>query len=301
VIATRDYEARAADGVRLALHRLAPRGGSRLPPLLLVPGTFTTRDFWVGARGQGMAGVLAGAGFDTWVLETRGHGASDRPAGWTMNDWIALDAPAAAAVVLGESRADRFFWVGHSAGGVVGAAFGGSALAGAAGMAGLVLLGAPGPGTLRGGRRVLARAGHLGAALLPWMRVSGKPLRLGPEPEPARLVRDWLRWNLEGAWRDPAGLDYLAGLPAARLPVLAVAGSGDRLLAPPAAVRDLLDRFGSRDRTLVVAGRETGFARDYDHAGLVIGSGARAEIWPRVVGWLRERAAPGATDGGTEP
>jgi predicted alpha/beta hydrolase len=286
VTTVRDYRVHAADGVELALHRLyapEPRG---LPPLLLVPGTFTTRSFWLGDRGQGFATFLAAAGFDVWVLEHRGHGESGRPAGWTMDDWIALDAPAAATRLLEESGAGGFIWLGHSAGGVVGAAYSGSGLPGAAELRGLVLLGAPGPGTLRGVRRAAARVGHLAAAALPWVRVSGKAIGLGPEPEPSRLVRDWLRWNLSGAWRDAAGRDYLGGLAGVRAPVLAVAGSGDHWLTPPHAARDLLDRFGSTDRTLLVAGRDTGFSRDYDHAGLMIGGAARVEIWPRILEWL---------------
>lgn len=286
-----DHRVAAADGVEIALHRVSPSRPADLPPVLLVPGTFTTRSFWLGREGAGFATVLAEAGLDTWVLEHRGHGESDRPPRWTMEDWIALDAPAAATHLLRETGARGFTWVGHSAGGVVGAAYSGSGLPGADALAGLVLFGSPGPGTLGGVRRAAARVGHLAAAALPWMRISGRLIGLGPEPEPARLVRDWLRWNLEGAWRDAAGRDYLGGLPAVRCPVLSVAGTGDRWLTPPHAARDLLERFGSHDRTLLVAGRETGFSRDFDHAGLLIGRAARAEIWPRVVEWLRTRGA----------
>src|SRR5690606_37666229 len=109
-------------------------------------------------------------------------------------------------------------------------------------------------------------------ALLP-----GEPLRLGPEPESAPLVRQWLGWNLSGGWRSPAGVDYLARLHRADLPVLAVAGSGDALLAPVHAVQDLLDRFAAADRTLLVAGRERGMARDYNHGGMVLARSAREE------------------------
>ncbi len=73
------------------------------------------------------------------------------------------------------------------------------------------------------------------------------------------------------------------------MPVLAVAGAGDHLLAPPQAVRDLLGRFGSVDRSLIVAGREQGYSIDYNHAGLVIGRAAREEIWPRVIDWISRR------------
>lgn len=56
----------------------------------------------------------------------------------------------------------------------------------------------------------------------------------GPGHEPSSLVCEWLGWNLTGVWRDPRGGDYLAALSGVTVPVLAVAGEGDRLLAPPA-------------------------------------------------------------------
>lgn len=285
----RDVEVRTADGVRIVLHRIGPAGGASGTPVLLASGTFTGRDFWVGARRQGFALALAESGFDTWVLEPRGHGASDRPASWTMEDWIRLDAPAAVAAVLRESRAPGVYWVGHSAGGVVGAAFSGSAAPEARRLRGLVLLGTPGP-RLHGLRRAAARVGHAAARAFPGASVPGGLLGLGREPEPGALVRDWLAWNLSGAWRASDGSDYLAALGGVRAPILAIAGSADRLLAPPAAVRDLLHRFGAADRELVVAGRAMGFAHDFDHPGLMIGSPARREIWPRILQWLHRHA-----------
>jgi pimeloyl-ACP methyl ester carboxylesterase len=285
----------AADGVRLSLYRVgaAPPGSGR-SPVLLVPGTFSTRLLWLGTRGQGLAWTLWQAGFDPWVLEQRGHGRSEKPRRWTMSDWIRLDAPAAVEAVLAHTGAPRVHWVGHSAGGVVGAGLLGHRPAMARRLAGLAMLGAPGPGTVTGLRRWGARGAHLAAALLPRARMSGRALGLGPEQEPSALVREWMGWNARGAWRDAGGRDYLVGLPEVRLPVFAVAGAGDRWLAPPHAVADLLGRFGSPDRTLLVAGRRTGFSEDFDHPGLMVSRAARREIWPRLVAWLRERTPAAA-------
>ncbi|MEX2582234.1 MAG: alpha/beta fold hydrolase [Gemmatimonadota bacterium] len=277
-----------ADGVEIALYQVDPKAGGGVP-ILLAPGTFSTRLFWLGSRRQGFGYSLGDAGFDPWVVEHRGHGASDRPASWTMDDWVRFDAPAAVSTVLAETGRAGLVWIGHSAGGVVGAAFAGSDHPAAEGMAGLVLLGSPGPGTLGGFRRAGAWLTMGAAAVLPNSHWPGRWIGLGPEREPGRLVRDWMRWNVSGRWDGGDGRDYLASLPDFRSPVLAIAGSGDRVLAPPHAVRDLLNRFGSEDRTLIVAGRQHGFAVDYDHPGLVIGRPARDEIWPRVIEWIRKR------------
>jgi predicted alpha/beta hydrolase len=279
-----EHRVTTADLVEIALYRVPGAVGT---PVLLVPGTFSTRLFWLGARAQGFAYYLAEAGFDPWVLELRGHGGSQRPHSWTMDDWARFDAPAAVEVVASETGRSRIVWIGHSAGGVVGAALAGSGHPATGLLGGLVLLGSPGPGHLHGRRRIGAWLTFLAAGAIPRAPWHGHWLGLGPEAEPGRLVADWMRWNISGRWRGADGRDYLAGLAKARIPVLAVAGGHDRTLAPPAAVRDLLDRFGSSDRTLIVAGREHGFAADYDHPGLVIGRAARQEIWPRVVDWLR--------------
>ena len=282
------YRARAVDGIEISLHRIGGATPPTRPPVLLAPGTFTARAFWMGARtGEGFAHALRDSGFDVWTFEPRGHGESERPSAWSLTDWIERDAPAAVRLVLRETGARDLFWVGHSAGGVVGAAASGAL---GAALRGLVLLGSPGPAGLRGGRRWLARVASTSARLMPGAHLPGQIIGLGPESEPASLVREWMDWNLRGAWGTPGGGDYLARLPAVTVPVLAVAGQGDRMLAPPHAVRDLLERFGSDDRTLLVFGESLGSRRDYRHASLVIGRDARAEIWPRVVEWLEARS-----------
>jgi pimeloyl-ACP methyl ester carboxylesterase len=284
----RTHTFRVDDGAVLALHRV--EGADGAPPVLMVPGTFSTRMLWLGRRRQGFAWTLREAGFDPWILEQRGHGESAKPRHWTMSDWMRLDAPAAVSTVLARTGAPRLFWLGHSAGGVTGAGMLGHRPELADRLAGLVMLGSPGPGATAGLRRWAARGAYLAAALLPWARMSGNWLGLGPEPEPAGLLREWMSWNLQGAWRDATGVDYLAAAGDVDVPMLAVAGAGDHWLAPPDAVRDLLDRFASSDRSLLVVGRANGFELDYDHPGLVVGSAAQREIWPHLLRWLSDRA-----------
>jgi pimeloyl-ACP methyl ester carboxylesterase len=284
------FQATTADGVRIALHRIRAESAEDRPPVLLVPGTFSTRTFWLGTRGQGFGRFLAAAGFDCWIAEMRGHGSSERPRAWTMHHWIRCDAPAAIGAVLEHTGADRCLWVGHSAGGVVGAGAVGHAPELAERLAGMVLLGSPGPAGLRGARRVGARAAQALFQALPWARLPGAPFGLGPEHEPAPLIREWMRWNLAGTWRTPEAGDYLSALADVDVPLLAVSGAGDRVLAPPHAVADLVSRFGSIDRTFVVAGVRQGFDADYGHAGMMVSRGAREEVWPLVREWLLARS-----------
>lgn len=274
----------AEDGVRLALHRLGPDGGT---PVLMVPGTFSNHTFWLGTRGHGFARAVADAGFEAWVLDPRGHGDSQRQGPgerWDFDDWGRLDVPAAVRAV--RSRSGPCFLIGHSAGGASVL----MALAAASALhpdcSGVVVLGTPLP-WLQPVQRVVAHGVRLFSRVA--SRFPARLLGLGPEDELSGVMSQWMRWNLEGRWHGDDGLDYEALLGALRMPILGIAGAGDRIYAPPAACRALVQRLGSADRTLRVFGTDHGHAEDYDHAGIVVSRSARSEIWPVVVEWLRSR------------
>jgi predicted alpha/beta hydrolase len=272
----------AGDGVRLALHSLGPPAA---PPVLLVPGTFSNHTFWLGTRGTGFGRVLARRDFHVHVLDPRGHGASQRPARgqrWRFDDWIRRDVPAALRACAGDP-ARPVLLVGHSGGGaaILAALAADPALRPHARAA--VILATPLP-WLQRVRRIVAHLIRWGAPLLG--RFPARALGLGPEDELPHVMAQWMRWNLTGTWRGDDGTDYLAGLADLRLPLLFLAGTGDRIYAPPAAVRALHDRTGSPDRTFLECGVHTGFSCDYGHAEIVVGREAKAEVW-RVVGdWL---------------
>lgn len=286
----------AADGARLALFRLGEPGR---PVALLMPGTFSNHTFWLGTRGHGMAWALADAGFESVVLDPRGHGASERPSGrwwrgrgrgaggaeWIFEDWGRLDVPAAIGHLAHPGRS--VLLVGHSAGGA-------SMLIALAGepevrerVAGLVVLGTPVPWLQRWrwtgawGIRIVTRL--LG-------RFPARLLGLGPEDELPGVMAQWMTWNLRGEWVGEDGVDYVRALRDVRVPLLGMSGAGDTVFAPPHACRALVEMVGADDRTYVLAGTGTGYSEDFDHPGIVVSRAAREEVWPRVVEWLRERS-----------
>jgi pimeloyl-ACP methyl ester carboxylesterase len=283
--------ARADDGVDLALYR-APRDAAptRATPVLLVHGTFSNRRFFLGAGGHGLARTLARRGYDAWVAELRGHGRSGergRASAWHFEDWIRGDAPALVRAVLEATGAERLVWIGHSAGGVIGVAFAGLAHRLSGNVAGLVLAGAPAPTGL-GAHQV-----PLVAAALLVTRAFGRfPARLvgmGPEDEHPGVMEQWMRWNLSGRWRGADGTDYYANLARVAVPVLAIAGGGDRVLAPPRLCRDLVEATASADRTFVTCGRAQGFAENFTHERMLVSSAARTQVWPLIGEWLERR------------
>jgi len=282
---------RTDDGVDLALHRV--ESSAQRPcslPLLFVHGTFSNRWFFLGSRERGLARWMAERGFDGWVAELRGHGKSGRPPHadtWRFEDWIRRDAPALIAGVCRATGRDRLVWIGHSAGGVIGVAHAGLAEEHSAAIAGLVTVAAPAPTGLHAAQVPIAW-GALAVARA-FGRFPARLLRIGPEDEPRGIMEQWMHWNLRGCWVGEDGTDYYANCARIRAAHFALAGRGDRAIAPPAACEDLVRVSGSPDRSFLVCGRSGGFSENFSHNRLVVSTPARLEVWPRIAAWIESR------------
>lgn len=278
------------DGVALALWRSPAAAPARRTPVLLVHGTFSNRMFMGGSAERGLAGFLAARGHDAWVAELRGHGRSGpQHAGerWRFEDWILRDAPTLIRGVLEHTGAASLVWIGHSAGGIIGLAHAGVTPAAETGLAGMVVAGAPAPTGLSPWPRLLALLGYGVARLVG--RLPARRLGIGPEDEHVGVFGQWMAWNLRGEWHGDDGTDYFASLSRVRAPVLAVAGAGDRIVAPPQVCRQLLEACGSPDKTFLLCGRASGFSENYGHNRVLVSRGAREEVWPRIAEWMERR------------
>ncbi|MCM2331528.1 MAG: alpha/beta hydrolase, partial [Pseudomonas sagittaria] len=201
------------------------------------------------------------------------------------------DLPAIAAFV-GEQCAAPAHWLGHAQGGLALAATLGGGYLDAARLASLTLCGS----------QISCRRGVLRLPPLGWVarlllrrreQVAAGWLGLGEgcEDEPVGVVRESLRWfGLFGRFGE-GRQDWAAGLAEVTVPVLALAGAGDRA-APAAACRQLLERFGSPLRESLCLGRVEGFAEDYGQVAMLLGSNARCEVWPLLEHWLRHQRLP---------
>jgi len=271
--------------VRLAVHRIGPADGV---PIILAPGTFSNSSFWLGTKGTGFARTLANAGFEAWVLDFRGHGQSDRPAlqqRWRFDDWGRNDLPAVIAAINAEGRTP--FLIGHSAGGA-------SALAALAGDAalqkqvrGAIIVATPLP--------YLQKWRFFGAWTMRFISrrmryFPGRLLRLGPEDELAGVMEQWMDWNMRGRWIGYDGVDYVVALGQLHVPLLFLAGEGDKQFAPPEACLGLFDLIGSLDRRFILASRDAGYLRDYSHVDLIVSRESREELWPMMLRWLVDRS-----------
>ncbi len=273
----------AEDGTELALHRLRAHRDGRCA-VLLVHGMFSNHSIWLlPSLAQGGFGhFLSARGFDVWLADIRHHGASARepsPFQWRFEDWVLRDAPALVARVCEETSGAPLAWVGHSVGGAVGLCWL-ARLRNAVPLAAVVTFGTPGPGAMSPLRWALARGAIAVARALG--RFPARGLRLGAEDEGAAVVADWMGWNLRGRWVGGDGFDYFEALADVHTPLLAVAGEGDRVYAPPRACRLVVDAIGAPRKELAVVGPRL------THQGMLTAPRARETCWPRVASWLEE-------------
>lgn len=118
--------ATTSDGVSVAVHRVRP---AQLvvgrEPVLCMPGFIENHRIYDLDSRHSLAGYLAQAGLDVWILEYRGVGDSWKPRWWQVRGWrfsvddfMHQDVPAAVDLVLRRTGSRTLFLLGHSMGGL---------------------------------------------------------------------------------------------------------------------------------------------------------------------------------------
>lgn len=272
----------APDGGRLALTRIThPQVTPSLPGVVLLPGLFSNRHFWISPKGVGLAAQLAAAGHTAWLLERRHTGQSpESVARAGLEEHLRQDLPAVQAYIQAHSPGP-LIWGGHSFGGVIAARAVAETLS-AQGVAGLLLF---------------ASQIEVDKPILCWPRnlflrglsrlCRGLPARrlgMGPENETIAAIDDACHWRMNTQY----GGDLLKPLEAIQCPVLAFGGGADKV-DPPDGCRLLIDRMASTDKRFVLLAKDQGYGQDYDHPGIVVSKAAASEVWPQVLDWAAER------------
>jgi pimeloyl-ACP methyl ester carboxylesterase len=324
--------AKTADGWRVQVRRYLPRGGGPRfrEPVILCHGLGANHYNVDWDPPYGIAQYLAEQGRDCWVISLRGHDGSDRPTrrnglrwGFGFDAFLEQDVPAAIDLVLAKTGAERMQWVGHSMGGMLAYALGGTPfeakLAG-----GVVAVGSP--PTFTGGRRDLRLLTSLGVLLAGRTRVPQRwatrviapftgyfdppfsEIAVAPKSMEGAIVRRMQAWAFEDIsagvtrqFRDwvhndafrslDRRVDYRERMAAYSVPVLVVGGTHDKM-APPSCIESAGRWLGSADKTVVILGKAHGSPVDYGHGDLLLGKAAPAEVYPLVEAWLRDRATP---------
>jgi oxygen-independent coproporphyrinogen-3 oxidase len=302
----------ADDGWRAPLLYLPPVPGGAGEPVVLAHALGFGADAFRYGTGSTLAGHLSDAGFAVYLLTHRGDRDAIAPdrRGFTFDDVVEHDVPAALARVREHARYPRAHWVGHGLGGQLGLAW--AARSAADGLASVVALCAAVrfEVTRSEARRAVVVAGllpahwslparSLGPFVAPWIdegrdllehvrpgttspdRLRGV-LHHAVEDLPIGLVRQMSRWLSAGSLVDAHGLlDYPEALRDARVPLLVGVAGGDRVCAP-ACGSAALDTWGGEGDLLV-------FPDTYGHLDPLLARDAEARVFGPVKAWLSER------------
>jgi pimeloyl-ACP methyl ester carboxylesterase len=286
----------------------------RAPAIVLCHGFVQNRFAWRSPQ-RSLDDALLDLGAVLWSVEMRGRGG-----GPTAEGVHAYVDDLAAVVRHVAARHDRVALVGHSLGGLVGAALPADAHAA---LAAIATIGAPLlPGDPRLHQRGLERPLIAAARALHRRRVPFAGRRFGQAlhllasaldvpyvPWPTRL---WSPGSLDGAslafalknafaddshavfadllellitdGRRAGGVDVGARLPALRKPLLVIAGADDDL-APPAGARPLYERAGAAEKAYVEV--------PCGHIDLLIGRRAPSVVWAPLSTFLRRHLGLG--------
>lgn len=312
------------DGWRIALHVYEASGAkARRHPVLLCHGLAANHMAFDTHAETSLARHLASRGYLALAVDLRGHGHSERPTrggerrfGWSFDDYLLFDLPAAIAYAKRASGAPAVHWIGHSMGGLL--AYAHLARGGSRDFCSVTTIGSSldysgaksGFHKLRPLRSLLDRIpfvpiGLLGRAMArfvgrvetPFQRFNVWPSNVDPEHwrqvsregfhavSPAVMGQLASAMETGGLRSRDGSTAYLDGLAGATAPVLAIAGDRDAQCPPDAAERTL-EALGSPRRELRVFGKSRGHGDHYGHFDLIIGRRARAEVFPCIDAWV---------------
>ncbi len=317
------------DGWRIALHVYAPSGTvRRRHPILLCHGLGANHLAFDVDTDHSLARHLAGRGYLALSIDLRGHGHSERPSrtghrrfGWSFDEYLLHDVPAAIAYAKRLSGADAVHWIGHSMGGILGYAH--LARGGSADFKSMTAVGSSldysesksGFHRLVPLRKLLDRipavpvrhiarwSGALGRRVESpfarfnvwrtnadpalWQRIATHGFHAVSPPVMSQLVTSMQPGGLRS--RD-GSIAYTDGLKSATAPVLSIAGEKDPQ-CPPEAAKRTLDAVGSKRRELRVFGKTHGHADHYGHFDLLMGHRAKDEVFTLIDRWVDEHDA----------
>ncbi len=314
------------EGWQLALHHFPATGSGprRQFPVLICHGIMSNKYNWDLTDQLSLPAHLARQGFDTWAVELRASGHSQKPGpynqlhwDYSLDDYVQYDLPALIDFVRGHSGRKQVHWVGHSMGGLV--LFGylqrvrqdtiRSAIAVASpsylldhnhnlnfamDMArSLDGVFKPVPtGTVSKMGSFLAGSPLLADMRIIWNydNISPSTARLAAanavENISPRVVAQMVSPLAGGPILSADGqYNYTAGMERIQVPFFFVAGMLDQL-APPAVVMSAYQSVASTDKRLAVLGRANGYRRDYGHVDLCLGETAPGEVFPLLADWI---------------
>lgn len=317
------HHVRTGGGWEAALHRYRPRPGGepRAVPVILAHGVAMNRRFWDMTPEISLARYLAGRGHDVWIAEYRGDQTArfegdGRRWDFSVDDHILEDAPALIEHVRALTGAERVSWVGHSMGGII--LHGYVQAFGTSWLHRTVTVGSP-VRMKKGGAHLpipswVARAALAGRQLplYPFTRLTlpfsvflknvflgrfyavrhtrnseiAQLFSRGVMSLSKRLLRQFERWQRTGQMEFDDGSACIEDAPRDMdVPLLVIAGKGDRLVPPKAAI-PAFELAPVEDKELWIVGDEGDDAPPLGHNDLIASENGRRWVYPRIAEWL---------------
>jgi alpha-beta hydrolase superfamily lysophospholipase len=312
------YSVPTRDGSSIALGRYHPRGETRFShPVILGHSLATNRFNLDFDETYSLARFLARRGFETWVLELRGHGLAGSAVGSSFDCEAMFDVEAALKTVV-STGPKKVCWVGHSRGGLL--AYAHLARFPSAPIAAIAAIASPVAFSLAPLAQTLVQLVSPMLQLPVWPLAFGArlaaPFGLPPKPVgpfllnksnverrvihqslrdvvcdvPGGVGRQFARWVGTGAFDGEDGFDYRNNMQHLTVPILTLTGAADALVPLDAARVAHLTSGPVESRVL---GLEHGFSADYGHGDLVLGRRAPTEVFPLIFDFfLRHTKAP---------
>ncbi|MFC3093208.1 alpha/beta fold hydrolase [Alteromonas sediminis] len=250
--------------------------------IVMLPGMFSNRKFWISDKGIGLAGFLADAGYTCWIVDRRGMGDAAQALRdqQTLFNAMEVDLPAV-QTLLKQKGHDSAYYMGHSFGGVINGISIANGYLKADGVAGLINFSSQ----LTVGKTFLNKP--YSALIYGITGIIGywpsRFFKMGPENESKHVMRDSCRLVEWAKGQDKAS--FWRGFEQITCPVLAFGSVGDSV-DPPAGCEAFIAPMGSSNKQFTLLGKAYGHRKDYDHVGMLVSKEAQQEVWPMVLAWL---------------
>jgi len=307
------------DGWRINVHRYPPLSLDKTPPVIVCHGLSANHQCFEPDDERNLGKFLSENGYDTWLIDLRGVGSSDRFSyEFNFDDFVRHDLPAVINYVKKVTGTRSVQWIGHSMGGMVMYAY---LATGGTDVRSVIAIGSPVDFTpqndlIKGAlfqQSLLRHISHIPirafsglgnlyfglhrdspASMLLWnvdnmeKETLRRLVQCGGDNMSGQVLAQFADWVSNGTFRSSdLKTDYMKGLSEIRVPILFIAGLLDNL-APPSSVKAAYDRVSSQDKTFRNFSRANGDSADYGHVDLVAGKKVREEVFPEIVKWLSE-------------
>lgn len=280
------------DGGQLHLKRINqnPQGA----PVFLLHGSMENGKIFYSKSMKGYAPFLATQGFDVFIVDMQGRGAStpkmSRKSLYGQVDVIKTDIPLCLAKITQIKGEVPIYAAAHSWGGVILLAY----------MArfenrikNVVLFGVKRFITARNWeyfKRLRIGWYFLGTILNPiYGYFPAVKLGAGSDNEPKNHYKQINQWLKQGKWVDNVdGFDYGKAFEEKQLPsLLFVAGKNDTLLGRPKDVKLLMAEVKLAKKDYWYLAKENGFMEDYGHIDMLTHKNAPQDYFGKVVDWMK--------------